>query len=137
MNVSVACIIFNGEKILIAKRNPIGDMGNRWEFPGGKVDPGESDFQTVVREMSEEFGVKAVPGILIAEDSFVHNGKENFLHAYQVSLEHDGLSKPYVLTEHSEYKWVFPQEIKNLDFVDSDLKIYPKVLKFLESKAES
>ena len=51
MNVSVACIIFNGEKILIAKRNPVGDMGNRWEFPGGKVDPGESDFQTIVREM--------------------------------------------------------------------------------------
>ena len=41
------------------------------------------------------------------------------------------MKTPYVLTEHTEYKWVDPQEIRNLSFVDSDLKLYPDVLEFL------
>lgn len=132
MSNSVACIVYKNGKILVAHRIPKGDMGNRWEFPGGKVDAGETDQMTIVREMSEEFGVKAVPGEKITSCSFFHKDKECFLNAYLVQLEHDGLEKPYILTEHTEYKWVFPKEIENLNFVDSDLKIYPDVLKFLE-----
>ncbi len=132
MSSSVACIVYKNGKILVAHRIPKGDMGNRWEFPGGKVDAGETDQMTIVREMSEEFGVKAVPGEKITSGSFFHKGKECFLNAYLVQLEHDGLEKPYILTEHTEYKWVFPREIENLNFVDSDLMIYPDVLKFLE-----
>lgn len=132
MSNSVACIIYKDGKILIAHRIPKGDMGGRWEFPGGKVDEGENDESTIIREMREEFGVKAFPGKKITSCSFFHKEKECFLNAYMVTLEHDGLEKPYILTEHTEYKWVFPKEIENLSFVDSDLKIYPKVLKFLE-----
>lgn len=132
MSNSVACIVYKNGKILVAHRIPKGDMGNRWEFPGGKVDAGETDQMAIVREMSEEFGVKAVSGEKITSCSFFHKDKECFLNAYLVQLEHDGLEKPYILTEHTEYKWVFPKEIENLNFVDSDLKIYPDVLKFLE-----
>ncbi len=132
MSNSVACIVCKDGKILVAHRIPKGDMGNRWEFPGGKVDAGETDQMAIVREMREEFGVKAVPGEKITSCSFFHKEKECFLNAYLVQLEHDGIEKPYVLTEHTEYKWVFPKEIENLSFVDSDLKIYPDVLKFLE-----
>ncbi len=132
MSNSVACIVYKDGKILVAHRIPKGDMGNRWEFPGGKVDAGETDQMAIVREMREEFGVKAVPGEKITSCSFFHKEKECFLNAYLVQLEHDGIEKPYVLTEHTEYKWVFPKEIENLSFVDSDLKIYPDVLKFLE-----
>ncbi|MEE0885680.1 MAG: NUDIX domain-containing protein [Treponema sp.] len=132
MSNSVACIVYKDGKILVAHRIPKGDMGNRWEFPGGKVDAGETDQMAIVREMGEEFGVKAVPGEKITSCSFFHKEKKCFLNAYLVQLEHDGLEKPYILTEHTEYKWVFPKEIENLNFVDSDLKIYPDVLKFLE-----
>lgn len=132
MGMSVACIIYDGEKVFIAKRNPTGDMGGRWEFPGGKVDEGESDQTAIVREMSEEFGVKAFPGQFITEASFEHRGKKHFLHAYKVALEHDGMKNPFVLTEHTEYKWVLPEEIKNLEFVDSDLLIYPEVMRFIK-----
>ncbi len=132
MSNSVACIVYKNGKILVAHRIPKGDMGNRWEFPGGKVDAGETDQMAIVREMSEEFGVVAVPGEKITSCSFFHKDKKCFLNAYLVQLEHDGLEKPYILTEHTEYKWVSPKEIENLNFVDSDLKIYPDVLKFLE-----
>lgn len=131
MSSSVACIIYKNGKVLIAHRNPTGDMGNRWEFPGGKVDEGETDEISIIREMSEEFGVKAVPGKKIASTTFYHKNKECLLNAYFVELEHDGLEKPFVLTEHSEYKWVDPKVIPELNFVDSDLQIYPDVMKVL------
>ena len=131
MSSSVACIIYKNGKVLIAHRNPTGDMGNRWEFPGGKVDEGETDEISIIREMSEEFGVKAVPGKKIASTTFYHKNKQCYLNAYFVELEHDGLEKPFVLTEHSEYKWVDPKVIPELNFVDSDLQIYPDVMKVL------
>lgn len=132
MSSSVACIIYNNGKIFIAHRLPGGDMGDRWEFPGGKVEPGEGDAVTVEREMSEEFGVKAVAGKKISSTSFVHNGKECFLNAYLVTLANDGMEAPFSLSEHSEYKWVSPEEIPVSNFVDSDLKILPDVLSYLE-----
>lgn len=132
MSNSVACIIYKDGKVLVAHRIPKGDMGSRWEFPGGKVDEGEDDKTAIIREMREEFGVKAFPGEKISSCSFFHKNKECFLNAYSVQLEHDGIKKPFVLTEHTEYKWINPKEIEKLNFVDSDLKIYPDVMKYLE-----
>ena len=50
MSNSVACIVYKDGKILVAHRIPKGDMGNRWEFPGGKVDAGETDQMAIVRK---------------------------------------------------------------------------------------
>lgn len=134
MNVSIACIVYQNGKILVARRNPTGDMGDRWEFPGGKQEAGETDETAIIREMNEEFGVIANAGEKIASSEFEHRGKMSVLNAYLVQFDHNGIEKPYVLTEHTEYKWVLPEEIPNLNFVDSDLKIYPAVLEYLKRK---
>jgi len=131
---SIACIAFDGEKILIAHRNPTGQMGNRWEFPGGKVEEGESDQEAIVREFEEEFGVKVEVGEKIAETFFLHNNQQVALHAYEITVPHDGIEKKYVLSEHTEYKWAYPAEIPTLNFVDSDLLIYPDVMKWVAGK---
>lgn len=134
MKKSIACIVYKNEKIFIAHRNPGGDMGNRWEFPGGKVDRDESDYMAIEREMSEEFGVKAFPREKIASEEFSHDGKDFLLNAYLVDFEEDGVDRPFTLSEHSEYKWISLSEIPVENFVDSDLKILPKVLSYLEQK---
>ena len=54
---SIACIAFNEKNVFIAHRNHVGQMGGRWEFPGGKVEDGETDEQSIIREFEEEFGV--------------------------------------------------------------------------------
>ncbi len=130
---SIACIAFNDKKVLIAHRNPVGQMGGRWEFPGGKAEEGENDEQAIVREFNEEFGVTVDVGDKIAEASFKHNGEVVDLHAYVIKVPHDGISKKYVLTEHTEYKWVELAEIPALNFVDSDMLLYPQVAKYLAS----
>ena len=124
---SVACIVLDGRKILIARRNPVGQMGGRWEFPGGKREDGETDAETLVREFREEFGVEVRAGDAVAAASFMHDGDCVQLHAYRVFVPHDGSSVPYTLSEHSEYCWVDIGDIPRYDFVDSDLLLYPEV----------
>ena len=128
---SIACIAFDGKKVLIAHRNPTGQMGNRWEFPGGKVEDGEGEREGLVREFEEEFGVTVQVGELIATAQFKHNGEVRDLHAYRVYVPHNGLAEKYVLTEHTEYRWAEMAEIPELPFVDSDMLIYPQVVKYL------
>ena len=127
---SVAGIAVHGRMVLIAHRNPVGQMGGRWEFPGGKVDEGEDDLMALVREFREEFGIKVKPGLKIAEAEFEHNGK-NILHAYTVKVPHRGKFFRYRLTEHTEYRWADIDEIAGLNFVDSDMSIYPFVREYV------
>ena len=131
---SIACVVLHEGKILIAHRNPVGQMGDRWEFPGGKVEAGETDAQTVVRECREEFGVEATVGEKVTTSSFVHNGVQVSLHAYEVFFPHDGIAKKYTLTEHSEYKWVSINDIPSYHFVDSDFAMYPEIKRYVEKR---
>lgn len=134
MKISIACIAYRNGKILIAHRVNVGQMGGRWEFPGGKVDEGETDEIALVREMQEEFSITVKVIEPVTEAVFTHNGSERALHAYLIEVPHDGLEKPYVLTEHTEYKWVSIDEIPQDNFVDSDLLIYPEVKAFLNNR---
>lgn len=129
MSSSIACIAYKNGKIFIAKRQNIGDMGGRWEFPGGKIEEGEDLNTAIVREMQEEFGVTVEVGEKITSGEFEHKGKKCTLDAFFVTFPHDGIEKPFILTEHTEYKWVIPSEIPSLNFVDSDLMIYPEIIK--------
>lgn len=130
MSRSIACIDYRNGKIFIAKRQMVGDMGGRWEFPGGKIEEGE-DLQTaVVREMQEEFGVTVTVGRKITSGSFTHKGKPCTLDVLEVSFPHDGIEKKFELTEHTDYKWADIDEIPQLNFVDSDLSIYNDVKKW-------
>lgn len=134
MSRSIACIDYRDGKVFIAKRQMTGDMGGRWEFPGGKIEEGEDLQQAVVREMQEEFGVTVSVGRKITSGTFTHKGKPCTLDVLEVSFPHDGLAKPFVLTEHTDYKWADINEIPSLNFVDSDLSVYEAVKKWCENE---
>ncbi len=130
---SIAGIAFVKGKVLIAKRNPTGQMGGRWEFPGGKVEQGETDEQAVVREFTEEFGIKVKVGPLVANATFRHDDELVNLHAYLIKVPHTGNIFRYHLTEHTDYEWIEIDKIQQLNFVDSDLLLYPDVKRYFIS----
>lgn len=130
---SIACIVFDKNRILIAHRNPIGQMGGKWEFPGGKIEEGESHKEAIIREFQEEFGVTVTVGDFITEARFEHNDTSFCLHAYRVNVPHTGEKEAYKLTEHTGYIWTTLDSIRGLNFVDSDLLIYPKVIEYAKN----
>ena len=127
MSRSIACIDYRNGKLLIAKRKSGGDMGERWEFPGGKIEEGEDFTQAINREMLEEFGCKVKIFEQLAKADFVHNGKSCTVNAFRVEFENDGVDKPFVLTEHTQTQWVSPDQIQSRSFVDSDLSLFPQI----------
>ena len=127
MSRSIACIDYRDGKLLIAKRKSGGDMGERWEFPGGKIEEGEDFAQAINREMQEEFGCRVKIFEQLAKADFVHNGKNCTVNAFRVEFENDGTEKPFVLTEHTQTQWVSPDQILSRHFVDSDLSLFPQI----------
>ncbi len=116
---SVAGIVVKDGKFLVARRLPGGAMSEKWEFPGGKVEIGETDQEALQREFAEEFSVGVRVGAAVANARFEHGGRSFELGAFQVFLN----SEAFVLTEHTEWRWVRFDEIAALDFADSDRKL--------------
>ena len=82
--------------------------------------------------MSQEFSVPVSVGNKIAQAVFQYKGNDIQLEGYEIFLDTD---KPrWVLTEHTEIRWVDLEEIPSLHFVDSDLLIYPQVVEYFATK---
>ena len=113
MQRSVAGILIYDGKVFVAKRGPEGSFHGRWEFPGGKVEEGESDEAAVEREFDEEFGIEVGARRLLGESVFPHRGADRILAAW---------------LEHEEIAWAGAAELEALELVDSDRKLLPYVL---------
>ena len=100
--------------------------------PLGKVENGESAEVAICREFDEEFSVPVTVGPKIAQAVFQYNGKDIQLEGYEIFLATD--NPQWILTEHTEIRWVTFDEIKELHFVDSDLLIYPQVVDYFARK---
>ena len=115
MRVTAGIIEGNG-KVLIGRRKPGKHMGGKWEFPGGKIEPGETPEQSLARELAEELGVQARVGQFLARAFFEGEGVSLELLVYRV----EGVEGIPALREHEELRWVRPEELRSYDLADSD-----------------
>lgn len=115
MTVVVAAAIERDGCYLAARRTRPAWAAGRWEFPGGKVEPGEGDEQALAREIREELGVgieviRRVPGEWPLHDDLV-------LHLYVARvIEGD----PQALDHHDQLRWVAPAEFDEIEWLESD-----------------
>lgn len=135
MKISVAGIAVINSLVFIARRQNVGQMACRWEFPGGKVEDGEKPEIALKREYKEEFNADISVGREIATGYFTHNGCKVKLIAYEVHFNEENIN--WILTEHSEIKWVPLDDIPQESFVDSDLMLYDEIRRFYENCNEN
>ncbi|WP_380177913.1 pyrimidine (deoxy)nucleoside triphosphate diphosphatase [Kalamiella sp. sgz302252] len=115
----VAALIVRQGKILLAQRGPDGDQAGLWEFPGGKVEAGESQPQALRRELKEELGIEADIGGYIASESREVSGRQIHLHAWLVTA----FSGDPRLSCHHALVWVTPQEALGYDLAPADIPL--------------
>lgn len=110
----IAAVIANGEKFLVCQRAPHKRHGRRWEFPGGKLEPGEDDETAARRELAEELGLQVES---VGEVEFeVADAGSPFVIAF-VPVEASGTP---VCHEHTALAWGTPSELALLPLAPSD-----------------
>jgi (d)CTP diphosphatase len=97
----VAAIIEWAGTVLLARRSRERDHAGLWEFPGGKVEPGETDAQALIRELREEFGVEIAVGEFVAVG--VHDNGTRVIELRAYWARH--LSGAFALTDHDALVW--------------------------------
>jgi len=121
--IVTAAIIKKDNKFLIAKRKE-GHLANKWEFPGGKLEPNETPEDCLKRELKEEFGIQTIIGKYLATSIYDYPHIKIKLIAYEVEYT----SGEFILNDHQEIKWVTKEDLSNYDFAPADIPIVKKIL---------
>ncbi|MEU2680903.1 (deoxy)nucleoside triphosphate pyrophosphohydrolase [Streptomyces sp. NPDC007107] len=114
-SVVVAGAVCDGGRLLAARRSAPPELAGRWELPGGKLEPGESGEQALVRELREELGVEAEPLERIPGEWPLKPGL--VLRVWTVRLLSGEVSP---LEDHDELRWLAPDEADDVDWLDQD-----------------
>ncbi|MBT2527657.1 (deoxy)nucleoside triphosphate pyrophosphohydrolase [Streptomyces sp. ISL-99] len=113
--VVVGAAVFDEGRLLAARRSAPPELAGRWELPGGKVEPGETPEQALVRELREELGVETdvlerIPGEWPLKPGYV-------LHVWTARLL-SGTPRP--LQDHDDLRWLRPHEADSVDWLPQD-----------------
>ena len=122
-----AALVDDRRRVLVAQRGS-GPLAGLWEFPGGKVERGESDLSALVRECSEELGVRVAPESFLGEvplDGVVAGGAPgaSTLRVWWGRISAGEL----VAHEHTELRWLTGEELDALDWISADRPLLPAV----------
>ena len=119
IEVVAAVIVNEKNEIFCARRKNDGPLALKWEFPGGKIEKGESLTEALVREIEEEFSTK------IKVNDFIMTVKHQYetfhitMHAFFATVINGDL----VLNEHTDFKWLKNEELFSLDWAEADIPI--------------
>lgn len=120
----VAALIWQGNKFMICQRPTHKARGLLWEFVGGKVEPGETKEQALIRECREELAVTLSVGDVFMD--VVHEYPDLTVH---LTLFNATISEGVpVMLEHNDIQWITPSEIQNFAFCPADEEILAKII---------
>jgi 8-oxo-dGTP diphosphatase len=116
----VAAVVRRGGRILVTRRLPGGPLGGRWEFPGGKVEPQETEPGALVREIHEELGCAVEVGELLFRHAHDYPHVHVDLAFYACALPEG--EEPRCLGV-AELRWAEPARLGELDFCPADVPV--------------
>jgi 8-oxo-dGTP diphosphatase len=111
-----AAIIEEAGRVFVARRGPGRHLSGKWEFPGGKVEPGETPERALERELAEELGIACEVGEFLCAAVYEETEPGLELLAYRVRRGQGAIE----LREHVEVRWVRPEDLAGMDLPQSD-----------------
>lgn len=124
MKQVVAALIVKNDKVLVCQRTKHQSMPLKWEFPGGKVEPGEDLGAALRRELEEELGILAEIGPLVTTIRHTYGEGSAFeLHFFLVPEFDDELQNRIF----REVRWADKTELPTLDFLEADVPLVKKI----------
>ena len=118
-----AAVIERGGKVLIARRKKGDRFEGLWEFPGGKIEAGESPEECLRRELREELGIEVEAGEFLCSVLFETSGLSIELMAFRTSL----LAGEVRSHDHDEVRWVEPDDLGDFDLTEPDRRVIATV----------
>lgn len=116
----VAAILEKENKIFIAKKREGKPLAGLWEFPGGKIEEGETPEESLIRELMEEMNIKVRVNEYVGESIYDYgDGKVISLKGFTAEIIEGDIK----LTDHDEYKWVTLEEICNYRIAPADIPL--------------
>ena len=122
ITVTAAVIELDG-KILAARKKSGLHLSGLWEFPGGKVEPGESPEESLARELEEELGIRCTIGAFVGASIYRYGKEPIKLLGYFAAP----LSTSFALTDHDQIRWLAPEELFSVDWAPADVPLAEKV----------
>ena len=129
----VGAALLREGKVLSARRARHVSAPGRWEFPGGKVEPGETPQEALRRELREELGLDLAIGEFIGRGIDAHRSRDIVLDVYAVPW------KPYRslgrLVDHDEVRWLGPEDLDDVDWAKADRPVLSELRRVLQALA--
>jgi 8-oxo-dGTP diphosphatase len=119
--VTAGFIAENG-RILMAQRRPYGSEGGKWEFPGGKIEPGEDPRCCLRRELLEEMGVQVEVGAVLDVISTIKEQRHLIIIYFECRI----IAGKLRAIECQDFKWMAPAEVELLEKPESDEKFWKR-----------
>ena len=113
----VAALLVEQNRLLICQRSAAGDFPGKWEFPGGKAEPGETPPAALSRELEEELGIVADIGEELWRVEHQYPGRAPVLLIFFAVLRYQGALQNRVF---QQVVWAAPAELERYDFLEAD-----------------
>ena len=118
----------NGEPIIFATQRGYGDLKGGWEFPGGKIEDGESPQEALKREILEELETEITVGELIDTIEYDYPTFHLSMDCFWAEI----VSGELVLTEHESAKWLTKDELDSVEWLPADITLIDKIIGVME-----
>ena len=126
----VAALIWQGDRFLICQRPAYKARGLLWEFVGGKVEPGESLREALIRECKEELDILVCPEEIFLQVDHIYPDLHVHLTLFQTKIEK---GEPKAL-EHNDLAWIHPSQVDNYEFCPADTEILAEIKRLYEKR---
>jgi 8-oxo-dGTP diphosphatase len=120
-----AAILIKDSKVFVAQRKAHGRLSGKWEFPGGKVEPGETPEESLKRELEEELDIDATIGQYMGDSIHRYEFGTVKILFYRAFWNGDDI----VSKDHQDVQWVSMDQLNEYDFAPADLPFVERLMR--------